>query len=120
LDELTAVPLDVAALERGYQRPERPGYTREARIEGRGAWWRLWRMVEAVAKQPPPTSTALQDLHQPPPGVGAWTATRRPAPARSVASCARRWTPRRGGGGGASGPRAATRTAGRTRGHAVG
>src|SRR2546427_4274430 len=71
LDDLTTVSLDVAALERGYQRPERPGYTLEARIEGRGAWWRLWRMVEALAKQPPPTSTDLQDLHQPPPGVGA-------------------------------------------------
>ena len=67
LDDLTTVPLDVAALERGYQRSERPGYALEARIEGRGGWWRLWRMMEAVAKQPPPTPrTSTQ-----PPGVGA-------------------------------------------------
>jgi FdhE protein len=32
LDDLTTVPLDVAALERGYRRPERPGYALEARI----------------------------------------------------------------------------------------
>ncbi len=70
LDDLTTVPLDVAALERGYQRPERPGYALEARIEGRGGWWGLWRMMEAVAKHPTPTSTNPQNLHQPP-GVGA-------------------------------------------------
>src|SRR2546430_15058509 len=39
LDDLTTVPLDVAAPERGYQRPDRPGHTLEARIEGRGGWW---------------------------------------------------------------------------------
>src|SRR5439155_730380 len=73
LDDLTTVPLDVAALERGYRRPERPGYPLECRITkaGGGGWWRLWRMVEAVTKQPPPTSTNLPNLHQPPPVVGA-------------------------------------------------
>jgi FdhE protein len=35
LDDLTTVPLDVAALERGYRRPERPGYALEARIAAR-------------------------------------------------------------------------------------
>ena len=40
LDDLTTVPLDVAALERGYRRPERPGHALEVRIEGRGRWWR--------------------------------------------------------------------------------
>ena len=42
LDDLTTVPLDVAALERGYRRPERPGYRLECRItEARGGgWWR--------------------------------------------------------------------------------
>lgn len=35
LDDLTTVHLDVAALERGYQRPERPGYALEARIARR-------------------------------------------------------------------------------------
>ena len=50
LDDLATVPLDVVALERGYQRPERPGYALEARIseQARGGWWRLWRMVEAA------------------------------------------------------------------------
>ena len=38
VDDLTTVPLDIAALERGYRRPERPGYALEARVEGgRGA-----------------------------------------------------------------------------------
>ena len=32
LDDLMTVPLDVAALERGYHRPERPGYALEVRI----------------------------------------------------------------------------------------
>jgi hypothetical protein len=32
LDDLTTVHLDVVALERGYQRPERPGYALEARL----------------------------------------------------------------------------------------
>ena len=35
LDDLMTVPLDVAALERGYQRPERPAYPLEARIAER-------------------------------------------------------------------------------------
>jgi FdhE protein len=38
VDDLTTVPLDIAALEHGYRRPERPGYALEARVEGgRGA-----------------------------------------------------------------------------------
>jgi hypothetical protein len=32
LDDLTSVHLDLVALERGYQRPERPAYPLEARI----------------------------------------------------------------------------------------
>lgn len=32
LDDLTTVHLDVVALDRGYQRPERPGYALEARV----------------------------------------------------------------------------------------
>jgi FdhE protein len=32
LDDLTTVHLDVVALERGYRRPERPGYALEARL----------------------------------------------------------------------------------------
>jgi FdhE protein len=35
LDDLMTVPLDVAALERGYRRPDRPGYALEARIAAR-------------------------------------------------------------------------------------
>jgi FdhE protein len=35
LDDLTTVPLDVAALERGYRRPDRPGYALDARIIAR-------------------------------------------------------------------------------------
>ena len=35
LDDLMTVPLDVAALERGYHRPERPGYALEVRIAER-------------------------------------------------------------------------------------
>ena len=35
LDDLMTVPLDVAALERGYHRPERPGCALEARIAER-------------------------------------------------------------------------------------
>jgi len=34
VDDLTTVPLDIAALERGYRRPERTGYALEARVEG--------------------------------------------------------------------------------------
>jgi len=37
IDDLMTVHLDVAALERGYRRPERPGYALEARIAGRPA-----------------------------------------------------------------------------------
>ena len=49
LDDLKTVPLDVAALERGYQRPERPGYALETRVlEGGGGWWRM------VEDQPSP------------------------------------------------------------------
>jgi FdhE protein len=32
VDDLTTVPLDIAALERGYRRPERPGYALEAHL----------------------------------------------------------------------------------------
>jgi len=35
VDDLTTVPLDIAALERGYQRPERPGYALETHVVGR-------------------------------------------------------------------------------------
>ena len=77
LDDLTTVPLDVAALERGYHRPPRPGYPLECSIVERGpvgGWWRLWRlwrMVEAVTEQPPPTSPNLHQPPQPSPGRGA-------------------------------------------------
>ena len=44
VDDLTTVPLDIAALERGYQRPERPGYALSATVVevggGSGGWWR--------------------------------------------------------------------------------
>ena len=36
LDDLMTVHLDVAALERGYKRPERPGYALEARLRAFG------------------------------------------------------------------------------------
>jgi FdhE protein len=52
VDDLTTVPLDIAALERGYQRPERPGYPLECRIVEQPpmhGWWRLWRTVEVEA-----------------------------------------------------------------------
>jgi len=71
LDDLTTVPLDGAARERGYRRPERPGYALDVQIEDSGGWWKFWRMVKAVPKQPPPTSTNLHDLDQPSPGRGA-------------------------------------------------
>jgi FdhE protein len=32
LDDVTTVHLDVVALERGYRRPERPGYALQARL----------------------------------------------------------------------------------------
>ena len=41
IDDLTTVPLDIAALERGYRRPEGPGYRLECGITERRAWWRL-------------------------------------------------------------------------------
>ena len=57
VDDLTTVPLDIAALERGYRRPERPGYSLECRITERrgwgrlvevgGGWWRSLRQGEA-------------------------------------------------------------------------
>ena len=60
VDDLTTVPLDIAALERGYRRPERPGYPLESRIveqppmrgwwrlvEVGGGWWRSLRQGEA-------------------------------------------------------------------------
>src|SRR5256712_3392383 len=59
LDDLMTVHLDVAAIERGYQRPARPGHGLEARIEGGGAWWRWWRPFRRDLHQPPPTSTTL-------------------------------------------------------------
>jgi formate dehydrogenase maturation protein FdhE len=44
LDDLLSVPLDVAALERGYQRPDRPGYALEARLTARRRV-PLWRFA---------------------------------------------------------------------------
>ena len=40
LEDLKTLPLDVAAVERGYQRPERPGYALEIRLtpQRRGFW----------------------------------------------------------------------------------
>jgi FdhE protein len=69
LDDLATLPLDVAALERGYARPTRPGYALEARmVEDGGGWWRLvngWRRRDGAAStalhRPPPPST---DLHE--------------------------------------------------------
>jgi FdhE protein len=70
LDDLTTVPLDVAALERGYRRPERPGYSLECRITERrgwgrlvevgGGWWRLLRRGLHQPPAPPPSSTDLR------------------------------------------------------------
>jgi len=70
LDDLTTVPLDVAALERGYRRPERPGYPLECRITERRGWWRLvevgggwWRLLRRGLHHPPappPSSTDLR------------------------------------------------------------
>ncbi|HEV2748989.1 MAG TPA: formate dehydrogenase accessory protein FdhE [Gemmatimonadales bacterium] len=72
LDDLATVPLDVAALERGYHRPERPGYALEAQVVedggGLGGWWRTLRHS---LHQPPPTSTSL---HRPPLTSGEGTA----------------------------------------------
>ena len=42
LEDLKTLPLDVAAVERGYQRPERPGYALEARLTAqRRRFWTL-------------------------------------------------------------------------------
>jgi FdhE protein len=70
LDDLTTVPLDVAALERGYRRPERPGYRLECRITERQGWWRFvevsgggWRLLRRGLHHrpaPPPSSTDLR------------------------------------------------------------
>ena len=70
LDDLTTVPLDVAALERGYHRPERPGYSLECLITERrgwgrlvevgGGWWRLLRRGLHHPPAPPPSSTDLR------------------------------------------------------------
>ena len=44
LDDLTTVPLDVAAFDRGFRRPERPGYALDAElVEGGGGQWRVSR-----------------------------------------------------------------------------
>lgn len=44
LDDLATVPLEVAALDRGYHRPERAGYPLTVKVVevrgGSGAWWR--------------------------------------------------------------------------------
>ena len=40
LDDVETVALDVAALDRGYHRPDRPGFGVEVKIIGRGS--RLW------------------------------------------------------------------------------
>jgi FdhE protein len=72
LDDLTTVPLDVAALERGYRRPERPGWALEARItERRGSWWRFvevgggwWRSLRRGLHHPPSPPPSSTDLRQ--------------------------------------------------------
>jgi len=41
LDDVATVALDVAALDRGYHRPERPGFGVEVKVvEVGGSWWR--------------------------------------------------------------------------------
>jgi len=71
LDDLTTVPLDVAALERGYQRPERSGYRLECRLTERqrgwgrlvevgGGLWRSFRRGLYHPPSPPPSSTDLR------------------------------------------------------------
>ena len=42
LDDVATVPLDVAALDRGYHRPERPGYSLEVKIVARRGGSRFW------------------------------------------------------------------------------
>lgn len=45
VDDLTTVPLDIAALERGYKRPDRPGYALKTQVvEDRAGRGRLWRL----------------------------------------------------------------------------
>ncbi len=46
LEDLKTLPLDVAAVERGYQRPERPGYALEARLTARPR--RFWTIPLAL------------------------------------------------------------------------
>jgi len=73
LDDLTTVPLDVAALERGYHKPPRSGYPLECSISERGpvgGWSRLvevgeglWRSLRSGLQhppEPPPSSTDLR------------------------------------------------------------
>ena len=46
LEDLTTVALDMAALDRGYTRPERPGYALASRLVASPARWRptfRWR-----------------------------------------------------------------------------
>src|SRR5256712_11293295 len=81
LDDLMTVPLDVAALERGYHRPERPGYVLEARIAERRR--RLLGFAVGARKG----------------GTGA--TARPPARATSAASCSPPSRRRRGGASGA-------------------
>jgi FdhE protein len=42
LDDVETVPLDVAALDRGYQRPERPGFDLQIRIVAHGGRSGFW------------------------------------------------------------------------------
>ncbi len=46
LEDLNTLPLDVAAVERGYQRPERPGFALEARFAARPR--RFWTIPLAL------------------------------------------------------------------------
>jgi len=39
LDDVATVALDVAALDRGYHRPERPGFALEVKIVARSGFW---------------------------------------------------------------------------------
>jgi FdhE protein len=51
LEDFATVPLDIAALDRGYHRPDRPGWALEARITERGLH---------NPPSPPPSSTDLR------------------------------------------------------------